>query len=224
MDRKNYLPALIEEYMENKEYRNATTLCALMNAMGSDKGDSWHNYTTFYSKLFEPLRDKKINLFELGIGTNFLDLPSNMGAGGKPGASLYAWEKYFPNADIYGADIDKRILFTTSRIKTYYCDQRDPASIEEMFKNKELCNTFFDIMIDDGLHEFEANLTFLIHSIHKLKEGGIYIVEDLTAKTTLDFEQTLPELQEQLSCKWIGIVTIPSEVNRIDNALLLIVK
>ena len=38
----------------------------------------------------------------------------------------------------------------------------------------------FDIIIEDGLHTFEANKCFFENSIHKVKRGGIYIIEDIT--------------------------------------------
>jgi len=34
-------------------------------------------------------------------------------------------------------------------------------------------------MIDDGLHEFHANTTFMESSLHMLKPGGVFIVEDI---------------------------------------------
>jgi 5'-3' exonuclease len=42
---------------------------------GSDKGNvnlstSWHNYTTFYYSIFKNLRENKLRIFELGLGTN----------------------------------------------------------------------------------------------------------------------------------------------------------
>jgi len=37
----------------------------------------------------------------------------------------------------------------------------------------------FDIMIDDGLHAFEANSLFMKNSFHKLENHGFYIVEDI---------------------------------------------
>lgn len=60
-----------------------TELCSIMQKYGSDKGHSqnkgWHNYTTLYSSLFTPIRNKEINIFELGLGTNNTDVPTNMG-------------------------------------------------------------------------------------------------------------------------------------------------
>ena len=101
-------------------------------------------------------------MFELGLGTNNVNVTSNMGTNGRPGASLYGWSEFFPNSKIFGADIDKGILFNTDRIKTFYCDQTNP-----------------DIIIEDGLHTYEANVCFLENSIHKLKVNGYYIVEDI---------------------------------------------
>jgi len=37
---------------------------------GSGKGPQDKNYTEAYGKLFEPFKDKKINIFEIGIGDN----------------------------------------------------------------------------------------------------------------------------------------------------------
>ena len=40
----------------------------------------------------------------------------------------------------------------------------------------------FDIIIDDGLHEFHANKCFFENSIEKLNPGGFYIIEDIGKK------------------------------------------
>ena len=96
---------------------------------------------------------------------------------GKPGASLRVWKEYFNNAQIIGADIDKRILFQEDRINTYEVNQLDPSSIKNMWSKIKRNN--FDIIIDDGLHTLEAGLTFFLNSFEKLKEGGIYVIEDV---------------------------------------------
>ena len=116
-------------------------------------------------------------VFECGLGTNNPDFQSNMTVNGMPGASLRVWRDYFKNAQIYGADIDKDILFQEDRIKTYYVDQLNTPSIENMWKNIGINN--FDIIIDDGLHTSDANVNLFINSINKLKKNGIYIIEDV---------------------------------------------
>ena len=100
-----------------------------------------------------------------------------MGISGKPGASLRVWRDYFKNAQIYGADIDKNCLFQDGRIKTFYVDQLNNESIKEMWKNISKDN--FDIIIDDGLHSEDASTSLFFNSFHKLKDGGIYIIEDV---------------------------------------------
>ena len=55
---------------------------------------------------------KSVNkIFEIGLGTNNIDIVSTMGKKGHPGASLRAFRDFCPNAEIYGADFDSRILF-----------------------------------------------------------------------------------------------------------------
>ena len=77
---------------------------------------------------------------EVGLGSNNTELLSNMGSDGKPLASLRAWRDYFPNAQIYGADIDKDILTNEERIKTFFVDQTKPDTIREMLKKKAVMN------------------------------------------------------------------------------------
>ena len=181
---------LKNDFIEVIEIDETTELCEIMERHGSDKSckPTWvdyegHNYTRFYSKLFNNLRTKDINFFELGLGTNNINIPCNMGRLGTPGASIRAWKEYFPNANIYGADIDKTILFNEDRIKTFYCDQTNSIEIQKMWEN---INNNFDIIIDDGLHEFNANLNFLKNSLDKLNDGGYYIIEDVV-NGELDF-------------------------------------
>ena len=205
-----------------------TPLCEIMGRNRSDKGDinitrSWHNYTTFYYSIFKDLCDKKLRVFELGLGTNNVRIPSNMGRFGRPGASLYGWAEFFPNADIFGADIDKDILFSTNRIKTFFCDQTKPEIIENMWKQPELQDNF-DIIVEDGLHEFEANVCFFENSIHKLNPGGYYIIEDLLNDTENLFIHKITEWESQYTDCTFTLLKIPSMRNQVDNTLLVIKK
>lgn len=217
---------IVNKFLKEKAYHEATSLCALMMVFGSDKGGPRHNYTTLYSRLFEAWKNEEVTLFELGIGTTNENIPSNMGKEGVPGASLMAWDKFFPNGKIYGADIDRTVLFQAERIKTFYCDQNDPKIINQLFNSPELKDVSFDIIIDDAVHLFEYNLTFLTNSIHKLKRGGIYIVEDLNTDTTFKFSMILKELKENFQLSYIEIVEIPffNEFLLKDNTLLVIQK
>ena len=207
----------------------ATPLCEIMGRNNSDKGNidiknSWHNYTPIYYALFKDLRDKELRIFELGLGTNNINLPSNMGINGTPGASVYGWKEFFPNSQIYGADIDKDILFNTDRIKTYYCDQTNKDIIEKMWNHPDLQENF-DIIIEDGLHELEANVCFFENSIHKLKSKGYYIIEDIIYIYKELFLKKIEEWKIKYSDCLFKLLEIPSEKNKYyDNRILIVHK
>lgn len=200
-----------------------TELCSIMEQEGSDKSGDWHNYTEIYYELFEKIRYNNLNIFELGLGTNNTTIPSNMGKDGTPGASLRGWKKFFVNSNIYGADIDKNSLFNEERIKTFYCDQLNKESIKHLF-NHELKDIQFDIIIEDGLHEFNANKTFLLNSFEYLKNGGYYIIEDLSYFTSNLFESFRDEICAELNISAFNIVNLPHHINNQDNQILIIKK
>ena len=165
----------IKEQLVSLDYQTPTELCEIMSRNKSDKSGT-HNYTVAYNCLFKHLRDKNINIMECGMGSTNPNIFSNMGPEGRPGASHYGWTEYFPNASVYGCDIDKDIKINEGRIKTFFCDQTKPETIKEMW---DQLPQDFDIIIDDGWHVFPANQCFFENSFHKLKSGGIYIVEDM---------------------------------------------
>lgn len=195
-----------------------TDLCRIMNQTGSDKG-GWHNYTTLYFPLFRARREERLRVFELGLGTNHTEISSNMGANGTPGASVRGWKKFFPDASVFGADIDARILFQEERIKTFQCDQTAPESIRAMWAKPELVENF-DIIIEDGLHEFHANKTFFENSIHKVKRDGYFIIEDLDERALGDYEKLLGLWQQSHPQFQIAMLKIPSLIG-VSNMLIV---
>ena len=146
----------------------------LFDFYGSDKA-KFHDYHLIYSSIF--MNNSKVKkILEIGMGTNDENLLSNMGINGKPGASLMAFRDFFKNAKIYGADIDKNILFKDYRIKTSYVDQTSEASLRKLFKK---FGKNFDLIIDDGMHSPLANLNVILSSIEYLKKGGCLVIEDI---------------------------------------------
>lgn len=205
-------------------YLRITELCRLMMAYGSDKGGfvgmSLHNYTSLYNQLFKKIRDKEINLFELGIGTTDRSIPFNMGGAGVPGASLRGWRDYFPKGNIYSADIDRSILFEDERIKTFYCNQKDADSVNALWDNKGLENEF-DIIIDDGCHEYEANRIFFENSVKKLQNGGFYIIEDVHKSEFAKWNKYISESSHMYT---FAFIKLPNPYNSKDNNLIIIEK
>lgn len=156
----------------------STELKVLFDKFGSDKATK-HNYHLIYGiVLSEKLAIKSI--LEIGMGTNNLKVVSNMGKYGKPGASLRAFRDFCINAEIYGTDIDKSILFSEERIATFYLDQTDSKTFQSL-KN-ELPESL-DLVIDDGLHSPNANIATLDFGLQIIKKNGWVIVEDISVES-----------------------------------------
>ena len=190
-----------------------------MNYYGSDKGgkNNHHNYADFYSEIFFHRRNEIKSFLEIGLGTNNVNLPSNMGIDGVPLASLRAWRDYFKNAQIYGADIDKSILKNEERIKTFFVDQTNPESIKKLFNS--IGELKFDIILEDGLHEYNANICFFENSIDYLKNNGIYIIEDIFYKDKKKFLNYFRNKNYNFS-----IVDIYHKKNIANNCLVIVRK
>lgn len=168
----DYLSRLSEEYGSDKGWKN----------LKLKRPFTWHShkYVHVYESMFSIIRHHELSIFECGIGSNNPSVPSNMTINGIPGASLRMWAKYFPNSNIYGADIDSDILFAEDRIKTFHMDQCSIDSINSVWSM--LGNVSFDIFIDDGLHKFDAGIILFENSIFKLKPNGCYIIEDVSSR------------------------------------------
>jgi hypothetical protein len=197
-----------------------TDLCRLMASFGSDKGGPYHNYTILYEHLFAEFRAERLAVFELGLGTNKVDAPSTMGASGTPGASLRAWRSYFRAATIYGADVDRDILFDDDRIRTYWVDQRDSSAIRQLWN--QVGSESFDIIIDDGLHEASANINFFVNSVDKLKSGGIYFIEDIRPEDVQRMQAFVDSIGSSSRTALFPLLDHPK--NKGDNRLVIIQK
>jgi len=208
----------------NFNINEPTDLCYIMRKNCSDKGHpntkyAWHNYTLFYTQRFKNIKPKRI--FELGLGSNNPNIPSNMGPAGVPGASLYGWSEYFPDAKVYGADIDYECLFSTEKIKTFYCDQLNPVSIQKLWQQYELLDGF-DIMIDDGCHTFDGIVIFFENSIHKLNPGGYYCIEDIVTDQLGEWERKVSQWKQIYPNFIFEIYRINNILNKSDNNMIII--
>lgn len=152
------------------------TLGQILEKHGSDKSTK-HNYHIALAHILGQLKDAPIKLLEIGMGTNNPELVSSMGADGRPGASLYAFREFLPGAEIYGADIDRNILFQSERIRTAYVNQLDVATFSSM--SAEFGGAKFDLIIDDGLHAIGANFNTLLFALENLNDSGWIVVEDI---------------------------------------------
>ena len=174
----------IESFPTKAEHIEAVNnLKTFLDKYGSDKANS-HNYHHVYGTILSD-RNAVTGVLEIGMGTNNPDVVSNMGAYGKPGASLRAFRDFLPNARIYGADIDRRILFSEDRIDTFYVDQTDPAAFVEL---NQTSPSDLDLVIDDGLHSPNANIYTMQFALPKIKIGGWFVVEDISLQALAAWE------------------------------------
>lgn len=170
-------PVDVTRFAETPERtRAAEDLKRHLDAHGSDKA-ARHNYHHIYGPVLAGLAPGSA-ILEVGLGTNNTDVASNMGPGGRPGASLRAFSEFRPDIDVFGADIDRRILFSEGRIKTFFVDQTAPPTFEDLGRS---IGRPLDLVIDDGLHSPNANLATMAFALRNLKPGGWFVIEDISA-------------------------------------------
>jgi hypothetical protein len=83
------------------------------------------------------------------------------------------WRDYFSKAVITGIDI-KRPTVDTTGYWFYICDQSNEENLNELLPNEN-----FDIIIDDGSHVLEHQITSRKCLFKRLNKGGLYIIEDI---------------------------------------------
>lgn len=128
----------------------------------ADKASSYHNYTKVYAKYFDAIKDQPLKFMEIGV---------------YQGASVKLWEAYFPNADLHFIDIDlSRIPFKPARSHLHLADQANPNQLLAVMNET---GGEFDVILDDGGHTMNQQITSFKTLFPYLKSGGVYIVEDL---------------------------------------------
>jgi hypothetical protein len=136
------------------------TLDQLALKYKTDKSSIGHNYAVRYDTILYPYRELFTNVLEIGV---------------HEGGSHKMWEEYFPNAIIHGMDIKPECKACESeRIKIAIADQGNKDQLLEMGKLGP-----FDLIVDDGSHLYEHQILTFKVLFPFLKQGGIFIVEDV---------------------------------------------
>jgi len=98
----------------------------------------------------------------------------------KRDASLYALREYFPNAEVYGIDVqDDVMLNNEARIVTALADSTSSVAMASAMSKFGCKSECFDVIIEDALHTEKAQLSTLTNIFAQLKPGGIYVAEDV---------------------------------------------
>lgn len=127
----------------------------------TDKASWCHDYMPAYDRFFSPLKNEPLTILEIGVSG---------------GSSLRTWRDYFPNAKIYGIDIDPNSeKLTKGEFKIFLGDQKNKSFLDN-------CITEIgrpDIIIDDGGHTASQQITSFEILFPQLKDDGLYAIEDL---------------------------------------------
>lgn len=126
-------------------------------------GKNGHHYGEAYDEIFSFFdKNAKLEILEIGI---------------QKGGSLCAWKEFFPKSKIYGVDIEDSILdeYRKEEFEYFIEDVRSP----ELFK--KLQSKKFDIIIDDGSHQWHDVEYVILNFLNLLKENGVLIIEDCQA-------------------------------------------
>ena len=132
-------------------------------------------YTETYEKYMNPLREKPVKFFEIGICDKRF-----------PYASPKMWLSYFKNIDLYCVDNfwgnylkDKENeveMINDWGVNFIYADQGNFCDWNEL---KEECPNDFDFFVEDGSHWPNHMIVSLWQAKDLIKSGGYYFMEDL---------------------------------------------
>ena len=121
----------------------------------------WAHYFPVYEKWFSPYRGKDIVFVEIGVWN---------------GGSVQMWKNYFgKDAKIVGVDINPQCKkFADEEISIEIGSQEDPnfwAAFKEKYPR-------VDILLDDGGHTMNQQITTFREMFPHIKDGGLYMCED----------------------------------------------
>ena len=122
----------------------------------------WHHYFDIYHRHFEAFRHRSPVVVEVGVFH---------------GGSLEMWRKYFgPGARIVGIDVDPRCRqFEGDSINILIGDQADRNFLGQV----RALVPHVDIVIDDGGHTMEQQITTFEELYPHVQPHGVYLCEDL---------------------------------------------
>ncbi len=138
-----------------------------------------HNYLPYYWMHFRDIREQVKKVCEIGLQNDF---------------SIRMWEEFFPNAEIYGIDINPNCKkFEGGRRHVLIGDQSDPQFLNHVL---DQVDGNLDVVIDDGSHIVQHQLASFEVLFPAMSSHGIYAMED-TGGVVGDYERfTVNSLQK----------------------------
>ena len=138
--------------------------------------DIAHDYLRHYDFLFSPFREDTFSLVEFGC---------------QKGNSLRMWEQYFPNAEIYGVDLDGFAKHSEKgRVHVVIGDATSQETYDIL--KAETGGAF--IIIDDASHAWGDQRRSFELFWDMVSPGGFYVIEDLECGTLGAFPEYPPKV------------------------------
>ena len=194
---------------------------------GTDKvtttAGTGHPYQFPYEKYMRPLRCRPINVLEIGLGCD-------MGIG-EAGHSVAMWLDFLPTAaltvmewnskcmaDWRAADpmrIGKDVL--DARVQFFEGDQ---SKLEDLLRVANARGPF-DVIIDDGGHSANQQITSLRTLLPLVKPGGLYVLEDLGTSFSPNHAHwhDFPTTAAAYTAQMINCIHWPTHAATLDVAL-----
>jgi hypothetical protein len=197
--------AKLFDYFQN----SGDPLCRYFAYYGSLKCSSWHNYGCVFFLIMEGLSAKRISILEISDARELWGSSAN---GEKEfGGSVRAFEAHF-GASVSGIEINRSQQNSFSLNSTVVINRSHETSLSE-----HLSRHHYDVIIDNGIHQFDKSLMVLELGLSKLNPSGIYFIE---AVPTAD----IPRWKEYFFEKNFGaaIFSLPKEENTVDNCVIAI--
>jgi len=173
-------------------------LTQLAIQFGTDKWGK-HNYTPIYYDLFKDRQASVLKVLEIG--------PAE-------GAGMFMFRDFFYNATIYGAEIDQnrvKLLQNRPHLRVFKCDQSSELDLIS------LLNTIgydLDLVIDDGSHKPEDQISTFNLIFPKLVKGSTYIIEDVADENIIKELKVLENSQ----------IKMMKLSNRYDDRLVIAIR
>lgn len=179
------------------ETQKEKSIAEIFDFYKTDK-NTVHSYGLIYESILSPFRHSSKYVLELGI---------------KEGASLRSWKEYFSKATIVGVDINKKSMINEEgRITTLCLDRKNK---KELCEHAQDNNIKYDIIIDDADHNIEPQLLSLVYLWPYLKEGGLYIIEDVQSEDHFKYFDIIPNVTS---------INLKSVKGRGDDLMVIIQK
>lgn len=151
----------------------------------------WRHYFPAYERHLGRFRGQEVHILEIGVYS---------------GGSMRMWKEYFgAKARIYGVDIEPLCRqYEDDQTRIFIGDQSDKNFWADVLTEVPR----LDVVIDDGGHETDQQITSLEALLPHLQPGGVYICEDTMGRRN-PFHSYMEGLSRELHAHNLAVIPDP---------------